>query len=151
MVGFRLARNLRFDGVADGVIRQYGQGTAGTGGAVPVLGANGPVRPGSTTASLRVRRGLGGAAALFLIGTSEASLNGVISGTALYVNPPLTVVPFVLPGAPGSSGDGELTLDLTPFLNQVAGISVFHQLVVIDPAGPNGHTATAGLEITYGQ
>ncbi|MGH7150509.1 MAG: FG-GAP repeat domain-containing protein, partial [Planctomycetota bacterium] len=52
--GSALAFGWNFEGLAAGRIRQYGLGTVGTGGAGPVLGGTGPVRPGSTTASVRL-------------------------------------------------------------------------------------------------
>ena len=45
--------------------------TAGAGGAVPLLGAQGPAKLGSTSYQLRLRRGLGGAPTLIAIGTDR--------------------------------------------------------------------------------
>lgn len=142
--------NLRFDGPEDGSIRQFGTQTAGTGGSFPVLGANGPVRVGSTTARLTIRRARGGAPAILFLGLSSAAIPGVIPGAQLHVAPPLTPVSFVLPGIPGATGAGKLDLDTTAFLATVAGVTVVHQLVVIDPAGPGGVATSQGLEIRYG-
>ena len=150
LIGRRVVRNRRYQGVEAGVVRQYGDGTAGTGGAVPVLGANGPVRPGSTTAEIRLRRGLGGSTALFVAGLAEGNLPMGL-GTSLLVQPPLFFVLSVpLGGTPGATGEGSFDFDVTAATAAAAGLSFYHQMFVVDPAHPLGAAASNGLELIYG-
>lgn len=142
--------NRRFTGPTAGSVRQYGVAKAGTGGAVPVLGANGPLRPGSNDATLTIRRALGGSSALLFIGFAEAAIPGVLPGAPFLVAPPIVSVPFVLPGPTGATGKGAIDFDLTPFLPTVVGLTVYHQLVVLDPGAAQGVATSEGLELHYG-
>ena len=149
--GERLISSREFDGPEDGIIRQYGDGSPGTGGAVPVAGSRGPVRPGSTTAELRLRLGLGGAPAFLVIGTGSASVDDfAVPGFTLYVSPILTIVPVPLSGAAGAAGQGDFSLNTTPLIATVTGLSIYHQFAILDAGAANGVAFTNGLEITYG-
>ena len=151
-LGSAVVRNRLFQGAEDGIVRQYGAGSKGSSGAVPVLGASGPLRPGSTTASLRFRRGLGGAPAIILFGLVEANPPGVIAGASLYVQPPFNFLSFGLMGTPGAAGQGHLTLNLGPSIPAVSGLTIYHQLVVLDPGAQfAGKAVSNGLALTYGQ
>ncbi|MBM3984684.1 MAG: VCBS repeat-containing protein [Planctomycetes bacterium] len=150
LTGQAMVRSRRFDGAADGIVRQYGTGTAATSGVAPLLGAAGPLRPGSASAELRVRRGVGGKLALLLYSLDEAAIPGQpFASSTLYVQPPYWTLLLVLGGTPGAQGQGALDLSLTPVLPVVAGITVYHQLAVFGGAG-NGKTASNGLQLTYG-
>ncbi len=150
LTGQAMVRSRRFEGAADGVIRQYGAGTAATSGVAPLLGAAGPLRPGSASAELRVRRGVGGKLALLLYSLGEAAIPGQpFASSTLFVEPPYWTLLLVLGGTPGAQGQGELDLSLTPVLPVVAGITVYHQLAVFGGAG-NGKTVSNGVELTYG-
>jgi hypothetical protein len=150
-IGAQLVVNRRRQGDADGRIRQYGSGGVGLGGAVPVLGASGPLKPGSTTASLRVKRARGGSFGFLIVGLLETDAPG-FAGTSLYVLPPLTLVPFGLSGTPDAPGEGEFEFSLNSVLTTVAGLNVFHQYVLVDSAASSGSLiATGGLELQYGQ
>ncbi len=149
--GSVVVRSRRFDGEGAGVIRQYGQGTPGTGGAVPVLGAAGPLRPGSTTAELRLRRARGGAKVVLLYGLNEgATPNSPVLGATLYVDPPIFSLNLVASGALGAVAAGELDLPLGPVLAQVAGFTIYMQAATIDPAAPGSLATTNGLRLTFG-
>lgn len=151
VVGSGLVRSRRFEGADDGVVKQYGTGAKGQGNAVPVLGASGPLRPGSTTASFRARRGLGGAPAiLFISVTGAASYANVLPVTSLLVQVPVVVVSFPLAGTPGATAAGTLDIDTSLVLPAVAGVTVWHQLLVLDPAAVGGIAASNGLELQYG-
>lgn len=142
--------NRRFTGPSAGSVRQYGLAKPGTGGAVPVLGANGPLRPGSPDAKLTIRRAVGGGNALLFIGFAEAALPGVLPGAPFLVAPPIVSVPFVLPGPSGAIGKGAVDFDLAAFLPTVVGLTVYHQLVVLDPGAAAGVATSEGLELHYG-
>jgi large repetitive protein len=150
--GAALAYGWNFEGPSAGRIRQYGLGTAGAGGARPVLGGTGPVRPGSATASVRLRRGLGGTAALLVVGTAETALpNTPFPGITAYVGGTLAFVPFVAQGAPGVAGDGRIDIPIpVPLLATLANTSVFLEIFLIDPAAASFLTATNGLEVQVG-
>ncbi|HZM00245.1 MAG TPA: VCBS repeat-containing protein [Planctomycetota bacterium] len=151
-LGTLVVRNRVFQGPEDGIVRQFGAGSKGSSGAVPVLGASGPLRPGSTTASLRFRRGLGGAPVIILYGFLEGSQPGVIPGANLYVQAPFNHLSLGLLGTAGVAGQGELTVNLGPLIPAVSGLTPYHQLVVLDPgAQVGGLAASNGLALTYGQ
>jgi FG-GAP-like repeat len=148
--GQGMVRSRHFEGPADGIIRQYGAGTAATSGVAPVLGAAGPLRPGSSTAELRVRRGVGGKLSLLMYGLGEAAIPGQpFASSTLYVQPPSFSLILVLGGTPGAQGQGTLDLPLAPVLPVVVGVTIYHQLAVFGGAG-NGKTTSNGLQLTYG-
>ncbi len=149
--GSILVRSRRFDGEGDGIIEQYGAGTPGTGGAVPVLGAAGPLRPGSTTAALRLRRARGGTLAAFLYGVNQgATPNVPVVGATLYVDPPFKTFVLATTGAPGAVGAGSLDLPLSPVLTKVAGFTLFMQVLTYDVAAPGNLATTNGLRLSFG-
>ena len=151
LLGRSIVRSRLFDGPSDGIIRQYGAGTPGAGGAVPVLGAAGPLRPGSTTASLRLRRAAGGVPLLLLYGLTEAALpNSPFQGTTLYVQPPFFSLLLFAGGAPGVPGKGTLSLNLGPVLPAAAGLTIFHQAAIFEPGTPKTKLVSNGLQLTYG-
>lgn len=150
VIGRAVVKSRRFDGPAAGAVRQYGAGTPGTGGAVPVLGANGPLKPGSTSAAIRLRRGLGGSSALLVVGFGEGSLP-MGAQTSLLVQPPLFLLLSVpLAGPSGVAGAGTFDFDVTPATAAAAGFTFYHQVFVVDPAHPLGAAASNGLELVYG-
>jgi hypothetical protein len=142
--------NRAVHGDAAGLIRQYGVGSPGSGGAVPVLGASGPAAAGSTTYALHLRLGLGGTLALLGLGTSEVALpDAPLAGMTLYVGgllPPLT---FPSGGPTGVAGAGAADLPFFP-TPALVGLAIFHQAVFVDPAGASGVSATNGLEVRFG-
>lgn len=150
-VGEAVIRNWEFDGPGTGAIRQYGTGVAGSGGAVPVLGASGPLRPGESSAFVRFRRGLGGAPAILAVGLSEAALIDVIvPGLTVWVDPIAFTVPTVLGGAAGLPGAGTFDLPLGGVLVPAAGLTFYAQVVVFDAAGVSGLSSSNGLELQFG-
>ena len=85
--------NRRFVNPAAGSSRQYGVGSPGTGGIVPILGRSGPLRPG-LFAGIRIRRGLGATSGVLVIGAgaverdvSRSSGHRVLCG-AVVLDPP---------------------------------------------------------------
>lgn len=152
VVGNALLRNRIRDGAEYGVIQQYGLGTPGTGAATPTLGASGPLQPGSTTASVRVRRGLGGAPSFFFVSAAgPAAIPHVIAQGTFLVQPPVVVIaPIPLSGPSGTPSAGELDFDLSALIPSLASLSLWHQVVVLDPNGPGGYAASNGLLLQYG-
>ena len=149
--GSGVFKSRRFHGPSGGIIRQYGSGVAGTAGAVPVLGATGPVHPGSTSASLRVRRGLGGAAGVLAVAAGETELvDFPLPGLTALVDPILFLVPIVLDGPAGVAGAGDWDLDTSGLMGAVAGQSFYHQAIFADAGAASGWSTTNGLEIRYG-
>ncbi len=146
----RVVRGRAFEGPSFGRVRQYGEGIAGAGGLAPLIGASGPVRPNSSTASFRVRRARAAAPALLFVGFAEADLPNVIPGGSFFVQPPLTQVSFVIPGPPGAPCVGGFAVNLGPFVASLSGSSLFQPLVVVDPAASSGYATSNGLEITFG-
>lgn len=149
--GQDVVRSRRFDGPADGAIQQYGSGGAGTGGAVPLLGASGPLRPGSTSASLRLRRGLASSIAWIAVGTGPTELVGFpFPDFTLYVDGLLLLQPVPVAGPLGVPGAGELTVLLDGLVGSLAGLSLTHQFLAIDPGATGGISFSNGLALTYG-
>lgn len=150
LMGRSVVKSRLFDGPTDGIIRQYGTGTPALSEVAPVLGASGPLRPGSATASMRVSRAVGGKLALLLYSLGEAAVPGLpFADATLYVQQPFNTLLLVLDGPLGVHGKGSLNLGLTPVLPVVAGITVYHQLAVFGGAG-NGKSTSNGLQLTYG-
>jgi hypothetical protein len=150
-LGKMLVRNVVFAGADAGSIHQYGAGATGLGGAAPILGATGPLRPGSSSASVRVRRGRGGSIGLLFAGAAEADVPG-FANTSLYVQAPYTLVAFVLSGPVDSPGAGQANLPIaSSALTLVAGQTAYLQYVILDSAAAEGSlVATGGLELVFG-
>ncbi|QDU65269.1 FG-GAP repeat domain-containing protein [Engelhardtia mirabilis] len=149
-LGSALIASRRFNGPDDGQLQQYGAGTPGSGGAVPVLGASGPVRVGSTEAALHVRRGPGATIAALAVGTDRAELAGFpLPGLTSLVDPIglLAVVNLSLVGSGPGQGQIDIPVNVSPAL---AGHTFTHQFFLVDLAAPGFVTQTNGLEIHYG-
>lgn len=148
--GNSVSRNRQFHGPEDGAILQYGTGLPGTGGAVPLIGGTGPFRPGSTTATLRVRDAVGGATSALLIGVDQAAIPGLFLGGTLWVDPILLILFLPLSGTPGEAGQGAIDLPLDGLLDVAAGFPLTFQLVALDGGAFVNKSSTGGLEITFG-
>ena len=151
-IGRSLVESRRFDTVADGVIQQFEPGVAGTGGVVPVLGATGPLRPDSTTASIRLRRAVGGAPVfIFHSPNFLVQPDTPFPGTTLFLAPPFTIDVTAVSGAAGQAGAGEFDAPLQPsFLTNAAGQTLYFQAAVLDLASPSLFSVTNGLRLTLG-
>ncbi len=145
----KAARSRRFAPPTAGRVRQYGSGTLGGSAWKPLLGASGTMRAGAQ-ASLRLRNGIGGAAAVIVIGTGEAAIAGSpLPGLTSYVQPWTGFVPLTLGGSPGAPGAGSATTPFTvpaSLVNQ----SVFLQFGATDGLSPGGITVSNGLELHVG-
>ena len=134
-----------------GSIRQFGNGSLGTGDLSPLLGAEGPLSVGSTNASARLVRGVGGAPAWIAVGDTEVELlDAPLPGLTLYVDGLNDLLPVLLGGTPGAAGVGELEIPL-PIGPELAGLSVYAEAFLVDSASPSLITHSNGLELTFGQ
>lgn len=150
VVGRTIVRGARFSSPAQGRIRQYGLGTPGTGGAVPVLGAQGPATSSSTSFELRVRDAVGGATSVMLLGVSETSIVGFpFAGMELLIGGTPILATVKLGGTAGAAGEGTLTIPvlLPPaFAGQTVHLQMWH----VDTGAPNWLNQSNGLELTFG-
>lgn len=141
-------RALRAQGPVAGAIRQYGQNPPGAGGFGLVLGQGGPARVGAQ-ATLRMRDGFGGAAALIVAGAAPAvvpDFGGL--GFTLYATSWLASLPLTLAPGLGGAGEGSFTLAATiPVF--LGGQTLFWQAAAADPTVASGIVATNGLEVRY--
>ena len=146
---------------ADGIIRntsrgrsagrreQFGQGLAGTGGMVPVIGAEGPFTVGSTVKTV-VRGAPGGAFAAWLWGIQRTDLADTpLPGIHHYCWPPVVAFTVGFSGNPGEVGTGEAELPY-PVVPSAAGIELIQQFHILDSATPAGIGFTGGLAIRFG-
>jgi len=152
VIGYRTVHNQLFHGRADGLLRQYGRGSRGSGNARPVLGALGPLRPGSPTAALRISRGRGGSMAVVRAGTGPANLGLAPSpGLMFHIRGMLPMSLSVqLGGIPGTPGAGSAELSLTSLTTSLAGLELWMQAFVADPGSTAGVSATNGLAVVFG-
>jgi hypothetical protein len=142
---------LRFGGPSAGGAAQYGAGSTGAGGAVPLLGAKGPFATGTPEATIRVRRLLAGAPAFLLLSLAKGSFGGVPApGVTLLVAPPLFVLPLPLaPGPAGTPGEGGYDIPIVTN-GSLAGVRVFLQVYGSAPLEPGGVASSNGLELLHG-
>jgi hypothetical protein len=125
----------------------FGNGLAGAGGHVPLIGAIGCPDIGSpfTISVVNVR---GGAPGILALGVTTDALP--LFGGTLYVGFPLTQIPIVVSGAPGVAGAGSLAIPATIQNPAMVGISVYLQAAFLDDQAPLGVSMTAGLRIQGG-
>ena len=126
---------------ACGTIASTGAGCPGEGGFVPTLTGSGCATGGSTV-TLEVANGRGGAMALFLAGTTTASIDA--SGCTLLTTA-VVFHPFVLTGAGAGNGAATLT---SSFRAVTPNLSARAQVAIQDPASPPGFTLTNGVVVT---
>ncbi|HEX6810526.1 MAG TPA: VCBS repeat-containing protein [Planctomycetota bacterium] len=149
LLGNTTAWNRRFVMPTAGQRRQYGQGSAGTGGRRPTLSLIGPVR-GGLAPKVRMVGGLGGSIAVLFASDLEAFLPNLLPGVTAYIGPPVVSLGLSLSGAPGQPGAGafELPIWIPP---GTLGAQMFLECLVLDPAGPIGLTHSNGCEKLVGQ
>lgn len=129
-------------------IKNYGAGTAGSGGHVPTLWANTTPRPGVSSFALEIGRGLGGATGLAIVSTTRANQNIFGLRVLIGLSTSLTLPGFRLSGTGAGNGTASLSLPL-PNLPVLIGNTFRLQAFVVDPSGPwIGLSASPGLELT---
>lgn len=141
-----------WSGPAGGGALQFGSGTPGTGGVVPVLGVSGPYHKDSPTLTKRLRRGVGGGLAFYAVSQASANLPGFpTASSTTYIDPNQLVLlqPISLTGAAGAAGEGEFDfpVQVQPFLT---GQSFWEQAFVIDPAATDLVAASNALFVQLG-
>ena len=141
--------NRRFVMPAAGERRQYGLGSAGTGGRRPLLSMVGPLRAGLVP-SARLVGGLGGSFAVLFASTSEAFVPAALPGVTAYIGAPLVGLGVLLGGAAGQPGAGgfEMPIAIPP---AALGAQLFLQCLALDPMAPMGLTHSNGCEMRVGQ
>lgn len=150
VVGRGVLRGQRFSTPAQGRIRQFGTGTAGAGGAIPRLGAQGPAIAGSPSYELRLRGAPGAAPTVLLVGTREQSLtNFPFQGMTLWVGGNTASIPLPIGGAANVPGAGALSLPI-PIQPSSIGTTLFLQTWHLDATAPTLVIQSNGLEVTTG-
>lgn len=129
-----------------GVRLQFGEGTPGTAGIIPVLGVAGPLRPGARP-DYRLSGGLGGSTAVLLIGTERR--HDAVRGGTLLVDPRWRRR-LPLAGEVAEPGTGGIRFVSRPLSPAHAGLTLYYQAVVVDPAAPRGLSFSNGLAIQVG-
>jgi hypothetical protein len=126
----------------------YGTGSAGTGGFVPAIAGVGEPRINQDV-EVDVSNALGGASGILIVGVGR--WNVPYAGGFLLVQPPWTVFPFALGGAPGVGGAGSIALvDTLPADPSLVGLAVDLQADVLDHGALLGMALSNGLEMTIG-
>ena len=151
IVGSYVVRSRRFEGPGAGSARQYGMGSPGTDGVVPLIVLAGPAIE-NASAQVRIRRALGGSIAVVLVSSGEAAAPDVpATGLTTWVDLTQLLTFFATPlsGAAGVAGDGGVDLPFTvgPAL---VGLTLYHQAWCLDPEAPSQIAVTQGLEAKYG-
>jgi len=132
-----------------GYRRQYGTGSAGTGGWRPQISVTGTVREG-TTPSIRMQKGIGGSVGFLIVGLSEANTPSlVLPGVLDYIGSIQIIAGFGLSGTLGQAGVGEVEVPLT-VPPGAFGTNWFLEFVVYDPGLPGQFSYTNGCEMFVG-
>ncbi len=118
----------------------YGTGTPGAGGLTPSFSGSGDPTPAGNI-SLALTDALPLSPAVFLIGTSSASVPG-LGGTVLVGNF-IQYLVFSTNGSGGATLAGQLPND-----PNTIGIQLNMQAWILDSAGPSGKSGSNGLEFT---
>lgn len=132
----------------EGYFHAYGAGLAGSGGAVPLLGADGcpDIGHGFT---LHLDGIVGGAHGALFVGLSAASTP--FKGGTLLVGALVLQVPLVVGGTPGQSNAGSLSLPAAmpndPLLH---GVSLYLQSAWQDGTAVKGVSQSNGLQLAIG-
>jgi len=128
-------------------VHAYGSPTLGTGDFEVELSALiVPPQVGLAGFGINGIHLVGGAPAWLVLGYAPAALP--LFGIELAVDPQhvLAVLPLAVSGAAGIGGIGVFEKRLPiPAQPELAGLSIYAQALVLDPAGPQGFAASAGL------
>ncbi|MFT7619836.1 MAG: hypothetical protein ACI97A_003493 [Planctomycetota bacterium] len=136
-------------GATGGSTRQFGVGSVGNGGFVPLLSMNGPVRPGEV-ATISLRHATGAATAILLAGNTSIPVpNAPFPGNTLYVSSIVDFYYFYTNGAFGAAGVGESDVPVLVPAN-LAGLEIFLQYVIVDFFGAAPLTTTNAVEVKFG-
>lgn len=141
-----------WQGLAGGAAVQFGEGTAGTGGFVPLFGVKGPYHKNSPTLNKQLRRGVGGGIALYAVSLAGAELPGFPTPfITTYVDPGALAALLTLPldGVAGEAGGGsfDFPVSVQPYLT---GFAFWEQVFVIDAGAPELISASNALFVQLG-
>jgi hypothetical protein len=125
----------------------FAPGLAGNGGYVPQLRGQGCPIFGQTY-QLEVRDGVGATSGMLIFGTGGSALS--VFGGVLQILPIMTSVGFATGGSPGIGGDGSALLPLSVPNAGLLGATIQAQVVLFDPAAPQGLSITNALQIVVG-
>lgn len=131
-----------------------GAGTPGSGGIAPQLFSLGGFPfPGNGAFGFLVATGLGGAPGLVLFAPGVLPAPLPVFGFDLWIGPSLDATALVvLSGPPGVPGVGAAGLPLAlPPTPPLAGVALGVQAVVLDPAAPQGFSASGALGVLVGR
>lgn len=125
----------------------YGQGVAGSGGALPALAQVGDPVLGNGAFALRATQLRGGAPTALLLAFAPGNLSAL--GITLLVDPTFFLsLPTIAQGGAGQSGIGSAEWSTpVPSDGLLDGGTLYAQVVSVDPAGPAGVTSSAGLRV----
>lgn len=126
-------------------VTTYGSGCAGSGGFTPKLALLGIPANGQTV-TFSIEQGLGGSVAFVFFGTGPTSIP-LAAPCTLNVAPVLPLS-LTLPLSGVGPGAGEFAVSTT-LASMTPGITVTMQTFVIDPQGPAGYTASAGVSVLF--
>ncbi len=127
----------------------YGDCGPGAGGISPELFPLGDARIGDADFALHVQFGLGGAPGFLLVGAEGGQVPCSIGTLAIEPAAPWIAIPIVLRGDPGVVAGGNLDLFAPiPDDPDLAGLTVYLQVVAADRASVGGMSHSAGLALT---
>jgi cytochrome c peroxidase len=128
----------------------FGQGLAGTGGALPRQIASAPPLLGSQDFKLGVRDALGGSVAVLAVSAAQAPAGTTLLGAPIHVDAGKLVALEVLELSGSGAGDGHATF-LAPLPEDplLVGVDVFSQWLVFDPEVPGEWAASRGQRLTF--
>lgn len=147
VVRFALLGGLVAAVAAGDPVKNYGQGTPGSGGRAPTLWATTTPRPGDANFGLLVESGLGGSVGAMFLSPLRGGVNIGGLQVLLDLTSSVTLATFPLQGSGAGNGTALLPLPL-PNVASLLNAEFHLQAFVADPAGAFvGVSATPGLTL----
>jgi hypothetical protein len=148
--GLVCLRGRLHDGDLAGGSVQYGLGSPGSGGLVPLLGVRGPVRASAAPGELRLLAGPGDAQVFLAVTPDEWVLDLRRFGLSVEQSPQsLAWIDARLDGRAGVAGVGSWRFPLE-FAPGLVGRTLRGQAFVVDPAAVDGVSASNRVLVTFG-
>jgi hypothetical protein len=146
--------NVVLEGASPGGTVVYGNGCAGSGGVIPVIGSTGLPQLGNLSFAVTLSSALPGTSAFLIIGVSDQTWLGFSLPLNLgFVLAPacslLASAEILIPTATSATGTASQVTPV-PIVPSLVGASLFKQWGVIDPgaAGPLPLAMSRGLKVT---